>query len=163
MWNEKLERALNEQINREFFSSYLYLSMAQWFESGNWKGFSHWMRIQAKEEHAHAMRIIRFINERGGRVTLGRIDAPQTEWSGPIAAIEDAHGHEQSITKCIHDILTMARNESDYATESFLKWFVDEQVEEEARAREILDALQKIGDAKGALFMLDHQLAKREG
>jgi ferritin len=159
--NDRIEKALNDQANLEFTSSYLYLSMAMWFDSKNWKGFSHWMRVQAQEENAHATKLLEFIAGRGGTVKLAAIPAPRTEWSSVVDAFSETHKHEQEITASIHAMFAMARKESDFTTESFLKWYLDEQVEEEAQVLEILDNVRNFGDAKGALFMLDRQLAKR--
>ncbi len=160
--NERIEKALNEQINKEFASAYLYLSMAMWFDAKNWKGFSSWMRLQSQEETAHAHKIVDFVASRDGRVELTAIQAPRTEWSSVLDAMEETYKHEQGVTANIYNIFGMARKESDFTTESFLKWYLDEQVEEESHAKEILENVQMMGDAKGPLYMLDRQLGKRK-
>jgi ferritin len=159
--NERIEKALNSQINKEFSSSYLYLSMALWFESKNWKGFSHWMRLQAQEETSHGYKILEFMNSREGHVTLEAIPAPKTEWKAVLEVMEQTYKHEQGITANINEIFSMARKDEDFATESFLKWYLDEQVEEEAHTKEILENVRMLGESKGSMFMLDKQLGKR--
>jgi len=161
MINEKVEAAFNDQINAETFSAYLYLSMSAYFEGSNLRGFASWMRIQAQEEMVHAMKFFDFINERGGRVNLAAIEAPDTEWDSPLAAFEAAYGHEQYITKRINDLVDLAIAEKDHAANSFLQWFVNEQVEEEASADEIVQKLRLMADAPGGMFMLDREMAGR--
>ncbi len=162
MLNNKIEKALNEQINKELFSSYLYLAMAQWFESKSLRGFAHWLTMQHDEEHEHANKIIKYVNDRGGRVILQPIKGPKTEWSSPLEAFQETSKHEQFISQSIHEVLDLAIKENDHPTQSFLKWFVDEQVEEEANAQEIVDHLKMLGDAKHGIFMMDRQLAERK-
>lgn len=162
MLDPKIQEALNDQLNAELYSAYLYLSMAAYFESQNLKGFAHWMRIQAKEEVGHAMKFFDFIHERLGRVTLKEIAAPKTEWKSPLEAFEDAFKHEQHVTERIHKIFDLAKEKNDYPTQVFLHWFIEEQVEEEASADEIVQKLRMIGEDKGALLALDSQLAARE-
>jgi ferritin len=159
----KVRDALNTQINKELYSSYLYLSMSAWFESKNFKGFSHWMKMQAKEELSHAMKIFDYIFERGGDVKLTEIEAPAVEWKSPLNSFEDAYKHEQEVTRMIENLVDIAREEKDKATESFLKWFIDEQVEEEDSARTIVEQLKMIGESKNGLLMLDSHLSKRKG
>jgi len=161
MLNEKIEKALNNQINEELFSAYLYLSMSAWFESINLKGFANWMMIQNQEEQLHAMKIFSFINERGGTVKLEGIKEPQLKWDSPLAAFEAAYKHEQHITGCINDLYHLAVEEKDRATQIFLEWFVTEQVEEEANADEIVQNLKLIGNAGHGVFMLDREMAQR--
>jgi ferritin len=156
-----IQDALNDQINAELFSSYLYLSMAAHFESKSLPGMANWMRIQAQEELTHAMKFYDFINDRGGRVILAAVEAPQTEWDGPLSVFEGALEHERKVTGLIHDLVELAVGEKDRATEAFLQWFVNEQVEEEATAETIVDQLKLIGDNGVALFMLDGQLGQR--
>ena len=162
MLGEKMEKALNEQINAELFSEYLYLSMSACFESINLPGFAQWMRVQAAEEDAHGMRIYDYIHERGGRVILTALDGPQTEWDSVLAAFEAAYEHECMITGRINDLVALAEEEKDYATRSFLQWFVDEQVEEESSVLTVVDQLKMIGDQPGVLFMLDQKMAARQ-
>ncbi|MCK4259060.1 MAG: ferritin [Halanaerobiales bacterium] len=161
MLKENIQDALNKQINAEFYSSYLYLSMSTYFESTNLSGFANWMRIQAQEELTHAIKIYDFVNEPGGKVTLTAIETPQTDWATSLAAFEDAYQHEQKITGWINDLVDLAVNERDHATNNFLKWFVDEQVEEEASAEGVLQKLKLIGDSGSGLFMMDHELGQR--
>ena len=161
MIKQKIENALNVQMNKEFYSYYLYLSMAAYFESNNLKGFSHWLRIQAKEESEHAMKIFDYLAQREGKITLKAIEAPANTWKSHADAFQDAYQHEQKVTEAIHDLVELAESEKDHPTDVFLQWFVKEQVEEEASAHEILQKLQLIGDDGGALFMLDGDLGKR--
>jgi ferritin len=161
MLNEKIEKALNNQLNAELYSSYLYLSMAAYFQSVNLSGFANWMSVQAKEEWAHGMKFYNFINERGGRVVLQAIDAPPSEWDSPLAVFEAVFGHEQKVTGLINDLVELALKERDHATNIFLQWFVTEQVEEEDSANDIVQKIKLMGDAKGALFMMDRELGQR--
>lgn len=162
MIGNKMLEALNAQINKELYSSYLYLSMSAWFESENWRGMAKWMALQAKEENAHAMKLFNFVIERGGQVALDAIAKPQAQWAGPLAAFEDALKHERFITKSIHELVEVAAAEKDYAASNLLQWFVNEQVEEEANAEQIVHSLKLIKESANGLFMLDHQLGKRE-
>jgi ferritin len=162
MLTEKMEKALNEQINEELYSSYLYLAMSAWFESQNLPGFAAWMKVQAREEHGHAMKFFEFIHERRGMVALKAIKEPAREWKSPLAAFEAALGHEQHITGRINDLVNGAIAEKDHATAAFLQWFVTEQVEEEASADRIVQILKMAANAPGALLMLDHQMGERK-
>ena len=161
MIGKKVEAALNNQINAELYSAYLYLSMNSYFLSINLTGFANWMRIQALEEMTHADKFYRYVNERGGRVTLMPIDGPPGEWSSPLAVFEDVYRHEQKVTAMIHSLVDLAIEEKDHATSSMLHWFVDEQVEEEANAQSIVAQLKLIGKNTGGLFMLDRELGTR--
>jgi ferritin len=161
MLSPKIQDALNKQINAELFSSYLYLSMSAYFESEDLKGMAHWMRIQAGEENAHAMRIFDFINDRSGRVTLGQIEAPKAEWKSPLDAFEDAYKHEQKITGMINDLMGLVAVEKDGAGHDFLEWFCREQVEEEAQVQLIVSQLKLAGDNGLGRYMLDQQLGGR--
>ena len=163
MLKDPIEDALNEQINAELYSEYVYLSMAAYYEDEGLPGFASWMRAQADEEHAHAMRIYDYVHERDGRVTLAGIDDPPTEWEGPTAAFETAYEHEVEISRMIDDLVALAREENDNATENMLQWFVAEQVEEEATAQEVLDRLRLIGDDGTGLMMVDRDLGQRGG
>jgi ferritin len=162
MLSKKLEGALNKQINAELYSSYLYLSMAASFAEQNLKGFAKWMSVQAKEENTHAMKIYNYVIERGGKVVLQAIAQPKTDWDSTLEVFKDTLAHEQKVTGLISDLVNMAAAEKDHATSAFLQWFVTEQVEEEANATEAVHKLTMIGDSKGSLFMLDHQMGKRE-
>jgi len=160
--SKKMQDALNEQIREELASAYIYLSMAAYCESINLRGFAHWMQLQANEEMAHAMKFYGYINERGGRVMLKALEQPPIEFAGPVDVFEKTLAHEQHITGCIHKLYALASEEKDYASLGLLQWFVDEQVEEESNAGEILDTLKMVGDKGQALFMLDRQLGARE-
>jgi len=162
MMGKKMEEALNGQVNAELYSSYLYLSMSAYFESLNLRGFANWMRVQAQEEAVHAMKIYDHIIERGGRVILPPVEAPPSEWASPLAVFEQVYGHEQKVTGLINDLVDLATGENDHATKSFLQWFVDEQVEEEASANEVLQKLKRVGEAPDRLFIIDRELAERE-
>jgi ferritin len=161
MLNPKIQDAFNKQINAELFSSYLYLSMAGYFEAESFKGMAHWMRIQAAEEKGHAMRFFDFINDRGGRVTLAEIEAPKTQWNSPLDAFQDAYNHELKISGLINDLMNLAAVEKDGAGHDFLEWFVREQVEEEAAAQLIVDQLKLVGDQGVGLYLIDQQLGQR--
>ncbi|UCC83351.1 MAG: ferritin [Gemmatimonadota bacterium] len=159
---DKMEKALNSQINAELYSAYIYLSMAAYFESKDLPGMANWMTAQAQEEVAHAMKIYQHIVERGGRVSLAAIEGPPNEWASPTAVFEAAYKHEQHVTKLIHDLVALSIEEKDYPSKSMLDWFVDEQVEEEASASAIVAKLQMIGDNGPALLMLDRELGARQ-
>jgi len=161
MIKEKIQGAINKQLNAELYSSYLYLSMAAYFESINLKGFANWMRIQAQEELMHAMKFYDYINERGGRVTLTPIDGPPTQWDSPLAVFEHVYQHEQKVTSLINNLVNIAIAESDHASNNFLQWFVAEQVEEESSADEIVQKLKLVADDRSGLFMLDQELGQR--
>lgn len=161
MLSEKMQDALNAQINAEFFASYQYLAMAAYFESQNLMGFANWMRVQSQEENQHAMKFYQYVNSRRGRVILNAIDAPTTEWKSPLAVFEAALKHEQKVTGLINKLVDLAIKESDHATNSFLRWFVDEQVEEEANADNVIQDLKRIGDSAEGLFIMDRELAGR--
>lgn len=160
MLSKKMEKALNDQINAEFYSAFLYLSMAAHFDSTGMSGFANWMRVQFQEEQAHAMKLFGFVSERGGRVKLATIDAPKASWKTTQAVFEETYKHEQKVTGLINELVDLARAESDHATDNFLQWFVAEQVEEEASADEILQKVKMIGDGNG-LYMLDRELGQR--
>ena len=161
MISEKMQQAINEQINAELHSAYLYLSMAAYFQNENLPGFAGWMTAQAQEEMVHAMKFFRFLCERGGRVLLEAIAAPQRQWDSPAAAFEAALAHERYITGRINDLLALARSENDPASEIFLQWYVTEQVEEEASAESVVSRLKLTAGAPGGLFMLDRELGQR--
>ena len=161
MLSPKMETALNNQINAEYYSSYLYLSMAAYFDSVNLPGFANWMRIQQQEELLHALKFFDFVSERNARVKLTSIEGPETEWDGPLAVFEATLAHEQHVTGLINKLVDLALAESDHATNNFLQWFVAEQVEEEATADGILQQLRLMKDAPGGLFMMDRELAQR--
>jgi ferritin len=161
MLSEKIQNALNGQLHAELYSSYLYLSMNAYFKSINLDGFANWMYAQAQEEMMHAMKFYEFVNQRGGRVLLSAIEAPPTDWDSLQAVFEDTLKHEQKVTGLINDLVEVAMAERDHATQIFLQWFVTEQVEEEESVGNVLEQLKLLGDAKGGLFMMDRELAKR--
>ncbi len=161
MVNEKMEAALNAQLNAEVYSGYLYLSMAAYFEDIDLAGFANWMRVQAAEELEHGMKFYDYIIRRGASVTLTAIDAPQTEWDSPLAAFTHVLEHEQMVTGLINDLVDLAIEEKDHATNNFLQWFVEEQVEEEENAMENLAKLKLAGDDKSILYKLNEEFAGR--
>ncbi|MBU0567686.1 ferritin [bacterium] len=160
MIEKKVQEALNNQTNRELYSSYLYLSMAAYFESINLKGFANWMRVQAQEELVHAMKFHDYLMERGGRAILASVEAPPSEWRSALKVFEHTYEHEQKVTGLINNLVDLAISKQDHATNSFLQWFVTEQVEEEASANEVVQTLKLAGDGNG-LFKLDRELGRR--
>jgi ferritin len=156
-----VQDACNAHLNAEFYSSYLYLSMANYFAAQNLDGMAHWMRLQSDEERVHAMKFVDFINNRGGRVLLQQIDQPKTEWNSPLDAFQNAYEHECLISGKINELVELATQEHDHATHQFLQWFVSEQVEEEATAQRIVDQLRRVGENPVGVLMLDHQLGAR--
>ncbi len=163
MINKSMQDAINDQINKELYSSYLYLSMAAYLEDRNLSGFAHWMRVQETEEREHAMKFYDFIVERGGRVILKAIEAPKTEWKSTLELAEEVAAHEAVVTASIHALYELALKEKDYSAQIMLQWFITEQVEEERNAAEIVSNLKLIEDRGTAILMLDHRLAKRGG
>ena len=161
MISKTMQDAINEQINKEFFSSYLYLSMAAYFANKNLAGFSKWMRVQADEEREHAMKLYEHLEDRGGRVELKALAAPKTEWASNLEAFREAAEHEAMITASIHALYEVALQEKDYAAQVLLQWFITEQVEEERNAADIIADLQLIEERGTAVLMLDKQLGKR--
>ena len=161
MLNKKLEEALNAQINAEFWSAYLYLSMSSDMSDKGMAGVANWFAIQFKEEQDHAMKFSNYVISRGGKVTLKPIEKVDTEWKSPLAAFEQTLQHEEKVTSLINDLYALAEQEKDYATQSMLKWFIDEQVEEEENAKAIIDTLKLIGDNGYGLYQLDKELATR--
>jgi ferritin len=160
--SEKILKLLNEQITKEFHSSYLYLQMASWFASHNFTGFENWMRVQAQEESSHALIFFNYVLERGGEVRLGAVAAPASDFKSPLDIMEKSLEHEKYITKSIHDIVDAAVAEKDHATKNRLDWFVDEQVEEEANATAMVEKLKMVGPENRAIFWVDKELKKRE-
>jgi ferritin len=159
--NETVEKALNDQINLELSSAYTYLSMAAHFDSGHFPGMASWMRTQWQEELAHAFKLYDYVNDRGGRVVLQAIPQPKSEFGTPLETFKEVLAHEKKVTASIHALHELAQTKGDVATVSHLNWFVDEQVEEEKTACDILDQLELIGDYKGGLFLLDSKLGER--
>jgi ferritin len=161
MFNKKMEKTFNEQINEELYSAYLYLSMVAYFESTNLPGFANWMRVQTQEEIVHAMKFYDYINQRNGRVVLTALADPQIEWKSQMDAFEAAYKHEVHITAKINELVNLAIEEKDHAANMFLQWFVNEQVEEEKNASDIIQKLKMIKDSSEGLYMLDKELATR--
>jgi ferritin len=161
MLDVKMEKALNDQIVAEMYSAYLYLSMAAYFDGEGLSGFARWMRAQFGEEQGHALKMFAYVGERGGRVRLGAINAPPSDWSSPLEVFEQTLAHEQMVTGLINKLVDLALELSDHATDNFLRWFVTEQVEEEDTADSIRQQLKLIGDNGQGLLMLDRELGTR--
>ncbi len=161
MIKEKMLNALNEQINAEQYSSLLYLSMSAWYSDKGLPGFANWMYIQFQEEMTHANKFFKYVVERGGRVQLKAISQMHVEFDSVIDVVEKTLAHEQHVTALVNNLVDVAIEERDHATQSFLKWFVDEQVEEESNVQEILDTLKLINGQGNGIFMLDRELRQR--
>jgi len=162
MLNEKIQDALNEQIKNELYSAYLYLSMSAYLEAQDLSGMAKWMRTHNEEEVEHAMKIFDFVNERGGRVTLGAIDAPPADFESPLALFEEALVHEKKVSAMITDLYELAMEEKDYPTQIMLQWFVTEQVEEEDLFGKVCEMVKRTGGKEWHLLALDNELGKRE-
>ncbi|MDC7220056.1 MAG: ferritin [Spirochaetales bacterium] len=160
--NEKMLNALNEQINEELNSMYIYMAMAADLDEMGFGGMAHWMRKQAQEEQVHAFKFQGYVKDRQGRVVFKAIPEPQTTWESPLEIFKAALAHEEYITGTIHKLVKLARELDDIATEVFLNYFVTEQVEEEDSAHEVVDALEKVGDSVGPLYQIDSWLRKRD-
>lgn len=161
MISQKINDAINAQINHEFWSGYLYLSMSNYFETIGRKGFANWFRIQFKEEFDHAQIFINYLNARGGKVVLTPIAGVQTEWESTLAVFADTLAHERKVTSLINELYSLAEEEKDFATRQMLNWFVAEQVEEEETAQEIIDNLQLVGEDGTGIYQIDAQLGSR--
>jgi ferritin len=161
MISKTLEKAINEQINRELYSEYLYLSIQAWFSAQNLDGFATWMAVQTQEERFHAMKFFHFVLDRGGKVELLAMDKPEIEFVSPLNAFKMSLEHEKFITKSINDLMDIAIKENDHASKSMLQWFVDEQVEEEANFDKVLHRLERVADNSSGLFLLDTELGTR--
>jgi ferritin len=161
MLKDKMQDAMNQQINEEMYSAYLYLAMAAWFEDQNLSGFASWMKVQAQEEMTHAMKFYHHIFERQGRVTLKAIAEPDKEWDSPLAAFEAAYRHECHISECIDNLMALSEEVKDFGARPMLHWFVEEQIEEEASADEIVQKLKRVEGSPQALFMLDQEMGQR--
>ncbi len=162
MASKKMFDALNKQINEEMYSSYIYLSMAAYFESINLPGFASWMEAQSQEELAHVMRFYKYIHDRDGRVVLGPINEPPVKWKSAHDAFNAAYEHEKYISSCVGKLVDLSNKEKDHATHNFLQWFVNEQIEEEATAKGIVDQLEFVESDKVALYHMDRELAARQ-
>ena len=161
MISKKLENAINYQINRELFSEYYYLSMASYFSSVGLSGFENFFLIQVEEERFHAMKMYKFLNEKGGKVTLQAIEEPTTEFKSPLEVFEMAYEHEKLVSKLINELMDLAIKENDHAAKNHLNWFVDEQVEEEDSMDTIVNKLKLIDGEGYGLLMLDKELGQR--
>jgi ferritin len=161
MISQKMQDAINAQINAELYSAYLYLSMCAQFQAMNLKGFANWMRVQALEEFTHADKFYGFLIDRGGLVELKAIDGPPLKWASALSIFQETYKHEQKVTGLINALVDLAIEERDHATNTFLQWFVNEQVEEEANADGISQQLRLIGDNGQGILMLDRELAQR--
>ncbi|MHB8930317.1 MAG: ferritin [Melioribacteraceae bacterium] len=161
MISDKMQKALNDQINAEIFSSYLYLSMAAYLESENWNGLAAWMKVQSGEEYCHAMKFYKYVNDVEGKITLTAIEKPKSSWKSPLQAFEEAHKHELYISDRINKLVALAMQENDYATNIFLNYFVTEQVEEVSTVAQIVHKFNLLGDNKTSLFLLDRELGMR--
>lgn len=162
MLSKKIEKAFNEQINAEMFSYYIYLAMSAWLDEKGFVGMSKWMRLQADEEMIHAMKFYDHVLERNGSIKLTTIEGPKSTWKAPLDVFKAGLEHEQMITGRINNLVKLAHEESDYASHSFLQWFVDEQVEEEANAQTIIDQLTMVSGNPAALFLVDRELGLRQ-
>ncbi len=161
MLSKPMLSALNDQINAEYYSSYLYLSMAAYCEEIALKGFAHWFRIQSQEEMVHVMKFFDYVVDRKGRVELMPIEGPPTAWDSPLAVFEASLKHEQYVTSRIHKLAEQAITDHDHATHTLLEWFLTEQVEEEATVDQIVSQLKMVKDAPAGLFLMDRELAQR--
>jgi len=159
--NKSIVETLNRNINLEFYSGYLYLSLAAYCESINLSGFAHWLQIQSREENEHAMRLFHFVNDREERVMLLPIDQPPVEFQSVLDVMQHALDHERQVTEMIHRAYALAIKEEDYPTQVHLQWFITEQVEDEKKVYEIIEQLKMIGNQDDALLLLDRQLAER--
>ena len=162
MLGKKMQDLMNSQIQAEFYSAQLYLSMSAYSQAENYKGFAHWLKIQYEEETSHGMKFLHYIQERGGEAELKAIEAPPVKFGSMLKLFEEVLAHEKKVTALINGLYELALKEKDYASQIFLQWFINEQVEEEANASEIVAQLKMIGDKSiGGLFQLDHALGKR--
>jgi ferritin len=161
MIGKAMQDAINEQINKELYSSYLYLSMAAYYENKNLQGFAKWMRMQESEERVHAMKFYDFLVDRGGQVLLKPIAAPENDWKSSLELFRQVAAHEASVTASINNLFELAVKEKDYPAQVLLQWFITEQVEEEKNAAEIVSQLELVEARGTAVLMLDHRLGKR--
>lgn len=162
MLSKNIEKAFSDQINNEFFSAYLYLSMANYFESIDLKGFAHWMKIQSKEELSHGMKIFDYVMDRNGSVALLSIKNPKYRWTSATDAFQNAYEHEKEVTKSIHILYALTQKEKDLAASVFLNWFIEEQAEEEAASLVIVKKLKLIKNDLASLYLLDKELSERK-
>jgi ferritin len=161
MISKKLEDAINAQINKEFYSAYFYLAMSAYCTTKDLDGFANFFHVQYQEETFHAMKFYNFVLDRGGKVVLTKLDTPPADFKSPLDVFERTLEHEQFVTKSINDLLDLATKENDHASASFLKWYVDEQVEEEATVTKLVNKMKLIGNDIGGLFIIDNELKTR--
>lgn len=161
MLSKAMEKALNDQVNFEIYSSYLYMAMTSALEAMNYKGAAHWMRIQTLEELFHANKFFNYIIDREGRATLQEIKKPKTEWKSLLDVFEDAHKHEQLVTSRICNLVDLALTEKDHVTNSTLQWFVTEQIEEESNGKTIIEKIKRTKNSTDSLMIIDNELAAR--
>lgn len=161
MLSKEMETALNEQVNKEFYSAYLYLAMAGWFAERNLPGFARWMRLQFQEEQMHALRLFDFVLDRGGKPALSAVAAVPRDWANPLAIFEFTLEHEREVSASINRLVDLAIKQSDHASNAHLQWFVNEQVEEEASVDAVVQQLRLVGEAGPGLFMIDRELGQR--
>ncbi len=161
MIDKKMQDALNDQMNKEMYSAYLYLAMSAYFEDLGLKGFAAWMRVQGMEEMSHFKKFYDYLGERGGRILMSQIDGPPNEWKSPLEVFQEVSKHEKLVTDSINSLVDLAIKLKDHASNAMLQWFVTEQVEEEASAEEVVNHLELIGNDKSALFMMDKELGSR--
>lgn len=159
---KKLEQAINDQIQAEIYSAYLYLAMSAYCEDISMPGYAHWLRVQSEEEIEHAMKFFHYVNERGGRVILQAIQQPEAEFDSPLDVAKQTYEHEQKVTSLIHDLYALAVEEKDYAAQVFLQWYIDEQVEEEDSATRLVEMFEMVKDSPNGLLMLDQKLGARQ-
>ena len=161
MLSKKVEKALNDQLNMEYSSAYVYQAMAAYFSDINFSGFAAWMDNQAEEERTHARKIYDYILERGGKVALAEIRAPKSQYKSALEAFEDSLKHEKAVTKSIEKLYVLAKDEKDFGTEVFLQWFITEQIEEESTVESIIDKFKMLEGTNTALYLLNNELGSR--
>ena len=161
MIDRKMQDAINDQINAEIYSAYLYYAMVYYFEEKNLTGFAKWFRVQTLEEMSHAQKLAAYLAERGGRPEMRAIDGPDNDWESPLALAEAVYKHECYVSERINKLVDLARELSDHATENMLQWFVEEQVEEEASADEVVQKLKLVEGSGQGLFMIDQEMGQR--
>ncbi|HET9441106.1 MAG TPA: ferritin [Longimicrobiales bacterium] len=162
MLSQGIQDAINDQIHHELHSAYVYLSMSAYLEAANFAGFAQWMRMQAREEVNHGMKLFDYVNDRNGHVTLKALEQPPVNFKSALDVFEHALEHEKKVTSMIHSLYALATKENDYATQVALQWFINEQVEEEATATKVVDRLKIAGNDGAALLLLDRELGSRQ-
>ncbi len=162
MISDKIRDILNEQINKEFYSAYLYLSMSAYFAQIGLYGFSRWTKIQSKEEIDHGMILFEYVIGRNSQIQLNQIEMPKFEMKNPLSVFEQIYQHERSITSAIDCVAQMSEGDCDLATRNFIDWYLEEQIEEEAMVSKIISKLKAFGEEKSALYLIDNELGQRE-